>query len=244
MRPYTRSLDPQDYEFLPHAVPLRLFQETMTVPHNNSHLHKIWENASILQQLEELQVPRDARIIDVGSGGMFFPPYLSAVAGYKNLELTDSMGNMDIMPMVAAQCEYYGISMPTYALKAESMSVLQSEAWDVVMCISTIEHIDADQHDNALREIWRLAKPGGLIFLTSDYFKSSDGQLDREQHRASPYRDGQLTAYHKEFVLNLPNIVDVEFIGDTDLDYRGDFVHNYSFVNVCMRKPLRHPLQP
>ncbi len=237
-RPYTRSLDPQDYDFLPHAEPIRQFQRDMKAPHCISHPHKVWENASIMQQLDELGVPKDAYVIDVGSGGMFFPPYLAAVGGYRDLTLTDSMHNMDIRGYVTAQNVAYGLNMVVHALHAENMASLPSDHWDVVMCISVIEHINKGSHDAALKELWRLTKPGGLIFITSDYFRGDgNGGADSQQYQASPYKDGQETAYNKELVLNLPNIIDVEFVGDTDLDYRGDFVHNYSFCNICLRKP-------
>jgi len=236
MRPYTRALDPQDYRYLKHAEPIADFQRAMTVAHCISHPHKIWENASIMQQLDELEVPKTAKILDVGSGGMFFPPYLASVCGYRDLELTDSMSNMDINLYVQSQCRAYGIQMKVHSLFAEDMSALPSEGWDVVMCISVIEHIARANHDAALRELWRLTKPGGLIFLTSDYFRSEHGSFQQAQYDASPYKAGQETCYHKEFVLDIPNKIDVEFVGDTDLDYRGDFVHNYSFVNICLRK--------
>lgn len=232
-RPYTRSLDPQDYAFLTHAAPLRAFAAAMTAPHCLWHEHKIWENASIMQQLEELEVRKDARIIDVGSGGMFFPPYLATIGGYANVTLTDSLAaRQDIATIVRAQEKAYDVYLPFYVVPAENMSIFGAETFDVVMCISTIEHVE--RHDDVLREMWRIAKPDGLIFITSDYFRS--GAEGRAQHAASPYKDGQLTAYSKEFVLALPNVIDVEFVGDTDLEYRGDFVHNYSFVNVCLRK--------
>lgn len=235
MRPYTRSLDPTDYAFLPHAPVLREFEHNMTAPHCLWHEHKIWENASILQQLDELEVPQEAEIVDIGSGGMFFPVYLVAEGGYPHVTLTDSLAaRPDIGQLIAAQERAYGISLPFHAVGAESMPMFPSETFDVVMCISTIEHVDANRHDDVLREMHRIAKPGGLLFITSDYFRS--GEVGHAQHAASPYRDGQMTAYTKESVLNLPNIIDVEFVGETDLDYRGDFVHNYSFVNICLRK--------
>lgn len=237
MRPYTRSLDPADYVFLPHASRIRAFEAAMTAPHCVSHEHKLWENASIMQQLEELRVPKHARLLDVGSGGMFFPPYLATEGGYADLSLTDS--NIGIAVQIEAQRVAYDIALPFYALPAEHMASLPTDEWDVVMCISAIEHM-AD-HDAALREIWRLTKPGGFIFLTSDYFRSVDGRADPQQYAASPYRACQVTPYCKELVLNIPNVIAADFVGETDLDYCGDFVHNYSFCNVCLRK-RQHPL--
>lgn len=230
LRPYNRSLHPQDYEFLSHAESLREFVRGMVPAHREWCPHRIWEYASIMQQLEELQVPKTAQIIDIGSGGSFFPPYLVIVGGYPNVTLTDSMTYGDIRPDIEDQRAYYNIALPLHDLLVEDMSPLPSNTWDVTMCISTIEHVKADRHDDGLREIWRITKPGGLIFITSDYFR------DLEQFKRSKSRKLQFTPYRKEFVLDLPKKIDVDFVGETDFDYRGDFVHNYSFVNICLRK--------
>lgn len=200
------------------------------VPHREWHEHRLWEYGSIMQQIVELDVPWDAKIIDVGSGGSFFPPYLGTVGQHPRISLTDSMKYGDISQDVQAQRVHYGLELPLYDVLCEDMSPLPSDHWDVTMCISTIEHVDADKHDDALRELWRITKPGGLIFITSDYFR------DLEQFEASPSRHLQFTPYMKDFVLDLPNKIVASFVGDTDLDYRGDFVHSYSFVNICLRK--------
>lgn len=245
MRPYTRSLDPTDYDYLhKYNAPLVEFEREMvanSVPHREWHPHRFWEYSSILQQLEELNVPKSASILDVGSGGSFFPPYLAARAGYVNLALTDSMKYGDITDDINRQNEFYNIDMMLFDVPAEDMSTNvdvgwlgSSNAWNVTMCISTIEHVAADRHIDALHEIHRITKPGGLIFITSDYFQSE------EQFERSVSRHLQFTAYRKELVLEIPSIIDVEFvpnsIGEQDLEYRGDFVHNYSFCNVCLRK--------
>lgn len=245
VRPYTRSLHPDDYAFLSHAEPLRQFEREMTaagVPHREWHEHRLWEYASMMQQLEELGVSRRARIIDVGSGGSFFPPYL-VVQGYSNVALTDSMKYGDVTDMVSRQRDYYHArvgdqitNMVLFDLTLEDMSPRPdigwngaSNAWDVVMCISTIEHVD--DHDAAMREMVRVVKPGGYVFITSDYFR------DLAHFEQSISRHLQVTPYREDFVLSLPERFGLEFVGETDLRYRGDFVHNYSFVNVCMRKP-------
>jgi SAM-dependent methyltransferase len=207
-------------------------------PHREWHPHRFWEYASILQQLEELNVPKDAELIDVGSGGSFFPPYLAAVAGYRKLALTDSMKYGDVTAIVRAHRGRYSVELPLYDLLVEDMSERMEIGWggatdkfDVTMCISTIEHVDADKHDAAFLELCRITKPGGLIFITSDYFR------DVSQYEASPSRHLQFTPYMKDFVLDLPSRFPLDFVGETDLDYRGDFIHDaYSFVNVCLRK--------
>lgn len=237
MRPYTRSLHPNDYNFLGHVPSLRAFERSMVlegVPHREWHEHRLWEYASIMQQLEELHVAPDAKMLDVGSGASFFPPYLATCFPFADIELTDSMKYGDIRAMVQAQRDRYTIDLPLHDMLVEDMAEFEADYWDVVMCISTIEHVDADKHDDALREIWRITKPGGYIFITSDYFR------DYPQYEASPSRHLQFTPYMKEFVLQIPNIIDAWFVpnaaGVEDLEYRGDFVHSYSFCNIALQK--------
>ena len=234
-RPYNRSLHPDDYAFLRHAEPLRAFEQEMRangVGHREWHPHRLWEYASMMQQLEELAVPTDALIVDVGSGGSFFPPYLATVGDYRRVELTDSMKYGDINADVQSQRAHYGIALPLYDLPCENMSYLADEVYDVAMCISTIEHVEAHHHDLALRELCRIVKRGGLIFITSDYFRAGD-----HAHFAnSPSRHLQFTAYNEDFVARIPSMIPADFVGPTDFAYRGDFVHTYSFVNICLRK--------
>lgn len=237
MRPYTRSLHPDDYMFLkPHDTMLHVFLNDMVmhgVPHREWHPHRFWEYASILQQLDELNVPANAEIVDVGAGASFFDPFLAL--RFPNLCCTDSMKYGDVTTMVQAQRAAYGVALPLYDLILEDMSPSTDIGWggatdkfDVTMCISTIEHVD--DHDKAFAELVRITRPGGLIFITSDYFR------DLEHFEQSVSRHLQNTPYRREFVLDLPNRFPVSFVGDTDLEYCGDFVHNYSFCNVALRK--------
>lgn len=239
MRPYNRSLHPDDYQFLRrHEALLHIFLndvERHGVPHREWHPHRFWEYASILQQLEELGVSFDAEIVDVGAGASFFDPFLALL--HPRLSCTDSMKYGDVTAMVAAQRAHYGVSLPLYDLLLEDMSARPEIGWsgasdfyDVTMCISTIEHVD--DHDVAMRELVRITKPGGYLFITSDYFR------DLEQWEASPSRHLQVTPYMRETVELIPEKFGLEFVGDTDLEYRGDFVHSYSFVNLCLRKPV------
>lgn len=237
MRPYTRSLHPDDYDFLrDYHAPILAFQQDMVakgVPHREWHPHRFWEYSSIMQQLLQLGVQQNAEMIDLGSGASFFDPYLALL--FPRLCCTDSMKYGNVTPIVAAQRAHYGVALPLYDLMLEDMSPRPEIGWggahekfDVTLCISTIEHVD--DHDCAFREMVRITKPGGLIFITSDYFRSM------EQYEQSVSRHLQVTPYRQEFVEALPERFGLEFVGATDLEYRGDFVHNYSFCNICMRK--------
>lgn len=236
MRPYTRSLHPDDYEFLPVAGVLRNFVRSMRaadVPHREWCEHRLWEYASIMQQLIQLHVPTTAEMIDVGAGASFFDPFLALC--YPRLCCTDSMKYGDVTSMVDAQRRAYSVALPLYDLLLEDMSARPALGWgdvtnkfDVTLCISTIEHVD--DHEAAFWELVRITRPGGYLFITSDYFENT------QMWEESPSKYMQITPYTEGFVLALPRKFPVEFIGDTDLAYRGSFVHNHSFVNICLRK--------
>ncbi len=236
MRPYNRSLHTSDYDFLSHVPDLRRFlldMESNRVPHREWHPHRFWEYGSVLQQLDELGIPGDIEIIDLGSGFSFFDPYLALK--YPKLCEVDRFEHEDHSQQVQRQRDYYGVALPLYQMSVEDLSPRPDIGWDgghekfdVTMCISVIEHVH--NHDAGMREIVRITKPGGYIFITSDYFR------DPEHFEQSASRSQQVTAYRKEFVLGIPEKFGLEFVGETDLDYRGDFVHNYSFVNICLRK--------
>jgi SAM-dependent methyltransferase len=137
--------------------------------------------------------------------------------------------------MVRAQRDHYGVSLPLYNVPMEDMSPRPQIGWgdatdkfDVTLCISTIEHVY--DHDAAMLEMIRITKPGGYIFITSDYFR------DLAHYEQSISRHLQVTPYRKEYVLDLPKKFLVDFVGGVELDYCGDFVHNYSFCNVCLQK--------
>ena len=237
MRPYNRSLHHDDYHWLPHTEGLRLFQAGMAragVPHREWHPHRFWEYASIMQQLANLEVPPNCELVDIGAGASFFDPYLALL--YPRLCCTDSMKYGDVTGMVDAQRRHYGVALPLYDLMLEDMGEKPAIGWggatgkfDVTMCISTIEHVD--DHDTAMAELIRITKPGGYIFITSDYFR------DIPQWEASPSRHLQVTPYMQAYVESIPTRwPSVEFVGDTDFSYAGDFVYTFSFCNICLRK--------
>jgi SAM-dependent methyltransferase len=200
---------------------------TAGVPHRDWHEHRLWEYGSMMQQLEGLKVPATAELIDVGAGASFFDPYCALK--YPKLCCTDTEKYGDHSYMVEAQRQYYGVDLPLFDVPLEDMSALDvHEKFDVTMCISTIEHVDG--HDAAFAELIRITKPGGYIFITSDYFR------DTQQWETSPSRHLQVTAYMQPFVESIPSRWPVDFVGPTDFAYAGDFVHSYSFVNICLRK--------
>lgn len=235
---YNRALHPDDYVSLePFRSQLRVFEETFqrkSVPYRKDHTHREWEYCRILRQLAELFPERDPgtiKILDTGSGASYFPPYLKTL-GY-DIAVSDSMAYGDITEWLRAQCFACDIRIPLIVAPVEHLG-LEDDQWDVTMCISVIEHLPVTGFAQGLRELWRVTKPGGYLFITSDYFKDephalTSPSLGIQHNRFYPHTSEAMINDH----------IPVEWVGGTDLTYREEpgSVNGHSFVNFCLRKP-------
>ncbi len=236
--PYNRALHTDDYPGLrPWADTVLAFEQRLRsegIPFRKDHAHRTWEYANVLRQIDELFAgQRPLRILDVGAGGSSLAPML-ATQGHE-VVIVDSMAYGDIVEAFtwpqAQRLKLHPLNMLVVAEPAEAMPSIISDSQDVTCCISVIEHVAPGAYESALRELVRVTRPGGYLFLTSDYFENMD------QWEASPYKSIQHTAFTAPLVEAILSIIPVTFVGGVDLRWRGDFVHNYSFVNMVFRKP-------
>lgn len=230
---YNRALHIDDYNHLaPWVNRLNEFEHYIgqqRVPYRKDHHHREWEYASCLQQLEQLGLPKSILIHDTGSGGSYFPPFL-AKEGW-NIEVSDSMDYGDpTTDFLIPQCTHLGVRIPIRKLAVEDMYEVKDETFGVSMCISVIEHVDPNSFLKALNELVRTTQKGGYIFITSDFFR------DKEAWEKSPFKQIQHNVFYERNVEAIMSCIPVEFVGEKDFSYRGDFVNNYSFVNICLKR--------
>ena len=109
--------------------------------------------------------PTPLRILDVGGAGSALP-YLLARLGH---EVVTS----DIQPWLVDLCGHIA-KAKELNIRAATADLTNASAnlggpYDVVSCISVLEHIHPDKRSVAIRQLHDLAKPGGLVYLTFDY---------------------------------------------------------------------------
>lgn len=261
--PYNRALHPDDYEhpsLAPHVAALRVFEQRLArtgAPYRKDHQHREWEYGQVIRQLVEQGIvpgagqvvdvesrergpdrPWAPRILDTGSGASYFPPMLKML-GY-DITVSDSMDYGDTTDWLRRQCFGLGIEIPLVIAPVQKLG-LESDQWDVTMCISVIEHVAVDQFAAGLCELVRVTKPGGFIFITSDFFRDEPHAL------TSPSLGCQHNRFYEHNALG--KILDVvghavRPVGGADapdsmpqgLRYRGDFVNGHSFVTFCLQK--------
>lgn len=250
--PFNRALHTDDYPaLLPWSKIVLHFEQEMRsqgIPFRKDHEHRTWEYANVLRQIDLLfpatMHPRQRiRVLDAGGGGSSLSPLL-AILGH-SVVTADSMAYGDIEEaFTTPQRNALGIQQSMTVLKdpVEAMRSIPDNTFDVSMCISVIEHVDASKFINALDELRRVTKPGGYVFITTDFFESI------EQADVSPFRSIQHTIFTPKFAAMLPKLAQMQFVehgasgpwiatkSEYDLRFQGDFVHNYSFINFVLAK--------
>ncbi|MGG6265077.1 class I SAM-dependent methyltransferase [Leptolyngbya sp. AN03gr2] len=119
-------------------------------------IQKNWDQWLLAQLLEAHSIDRQSNILDLGCGDCCTLEFLSAL-GYTNLHGIDLQ--------VKTESSTYQL----YQGDITATSFLDSSI-DVAVSISVIEHgVDLDAF---FREAYRILKPGGLLFVTTDYWQN------------------------------------------------------------------------
>lgn len=127
------------------------------------HPYRLWEYASLFR-LKELGEGK-LRFADVGGAGAPLA-YFLAEKGHPGLAI-------DLQPFAVDLCNYVAAvrSLPLQALVGDVGTDFADRAgqFDLVTCISVIEHVPASGRAAFLGGMGRLLRPGGILYLTFDY---------------------------------------------------------------------------
>lgn len=124
---------------------------------------------------------RDVRVLDIGCGpGSTLKDLESAGQGY----------GLDVSDTALKYCEERGIN--TVALASAASLPYQDELFDLVTSIDVIEHVQDDV--DAMREMHRVARPGGVIVFTIPAFNFLWSRRDEQCHHVRRYRLGEVKA--------------------------------------------------
>lgn len=198
---------------------------------------KAWEYCVILDAIPHLQ---DKRIFDVGCGGSTFCYYLAR----KGTVVT----TFDLPSPIWGLYEqrkrwrYRNLKVDHVCGNILELS-FQDEQFDLVICISTIEHLHqysntpnrAKPYDEfiqetkqALIEMGRVVKRGGYIYITSDLY---DPDLQKDDKWWGSEECGQIVCayrYNDFDNIFLKTLRNQGFIFDRGYDYNFDLVRNDS----------------
>lgn len=125
-----------------------------------SHLtiQKNWDQWLLAQLLQASDIDRQSKILDLGCGDCCTLEFLATLS-YDNLHGIDLTVKLD--PDASSAYQLYQGDL--------TATPFPDRAFDVAVSISVIEHgVDLDAF---FREAYRLLKPNGLLFVTTDYWQ-------------------------------------------------------------------------
>lgn len=188
-----------------------------------------WEYGQLLGLIQNQAASRDWLVLDVGPGTSTFPAFLSSYVNgvitidYPNPLEPPSPGHLQLWRQSAVVCtQGTMLHLP-----------FRSGTFDLVTCISTIEHLDdpgtgeqrpyrqfIDLTQAGLREMLRMIRLGGYLYLTTDTYVPELQTTDNWSKK----RPGQTiwSAYRIQDIgpIFLDTIVDegFEIVGGCDYD--------------------------
>jgi SAM-dependent methyltransferase len=146
-----------------------------------------WEYGTLLAALQARPERAGWRAIDIGSGRSTFPRYLLAQGHVAEMTTLDLPDPKETTPEAHVKDEAaHGVTRVEGSMLELPMP---DASFDLVTCISAIEHLDGDRKANranpegrpsyeeyvemtrtGLREMARVLAPGGLLYVTTDAY--------------------------------------------------------------------------
>ncbi len=151
--------------------------ETAYKEHFEAEDHHWWFRgrwAVVEALLSRTQLPAEPRILDAGcgTGGNF--------VRYAQRGPTDGV---DPSPDAVRFCQERGLSSVQQAGLEELP--FEDERFDLIAATDVLEHVDAE--NQALREMWRVAAPGGVLLLTVPAYAWLWSEEDEKLHHYRRY---------------------------------------------------------
>jgi len=210
------------------------------------HPMRTWEWGRVLLNIKEMfgypfsQDPR-VSVLDIGTAVSLIGPALAYLGC--NVQENDVDGGwkrerlalnrlLEKVPS-AGEFRWTQAGFGTLRERCSNPWGVTTGQYDVVMSISTIEHVETSLELGAWREMFDLLKPGGLMIVTMDCFPEAKKGYIYDAVRYTNY-DMKLVKKRVDELKSYGMIP----VGEEDYRWHGVHVDDGSFASVHMRKPF------
>lgn len=210
----SKTMDPQDFS--------QLVEERNTVVLHGGddlaqqHEARVWEYSLALRAFRQWQLTQPPlRIwstLDVGGAGSPLAQLLRGGAGLVTATVCDPHTNGTV----------------------EELARVSDRTYDAIFSISTIEHVP--EEGPFLAALVQLLAPGGLLFLTTDYWDGEGADTAHFHWDRQRIYNGESWQRVRADLRTLG----MQTFGGTDACYHGHQLYgSYTFVSLCMIKESR-----
>jgi len=186
------------------------------------HPARFWEYTSLIHCVNDYFEDECFSALDIGSGFSLIGPMLIE-RGWDVTEI-DSYTSYPDHPYIGKTRASLGITWHDFT--AFKLDRFKEKTFDLITSISVLEHCSVEEIENTLKNARRIITDGGMFFLTVDIVPESSGW--------SSTRQQEFSLHDWNNMLERIQSSDFELQGGTpDLDYHGNFVHDYTFARAC-----------
>lgn len=190
-----------------------------------------------ISEIDRLELPKDARILDIGT------------STGTNLRMLRHAGYTEVLGLDSSEeaIRWTAAKGLPEVIKGDVCALpFDPGRFDLVLATDIIEHVDDDQL--ALEEIARVLKPGGHVLITVPTFKMLWGLQDVVAHHKRRYRMRQLLqivdrahltptrSYYFNFVLFLPILLARRLINILGVELKSEAEVNSPFLNRVLAR--------
>lgn len=119
----------------------------------------------IVSQLAPQFNERGIKVIDVGAGDSVLPSYLLCHTDW-HVTCVDKFGWVRVQEDYVSKAKCKNVKGRLRIVEDDVMDFNDKEAYDVLICVSVIEHFEADSDLKAVRHMADLLRPGGVAIFT------------------------------------------------------------------------------
>ncbi len=189
------------------------------------HEHRNWEYGIALAALGPRDTIPGKKVIDVGGG----PSLLGGIVAWGGAQVlvVDVANDRDRQESMGRQAlSSVNGAVPGGSFAFSQADILKDDVgqFDVVFCISTIEH--TPEPTEFFDGLCRLVAPGGTLVLTTDFHPSGERQITAHTWC---FNGDVLNGWATRSGFGAP--------GGTDYTYHGDYIfYKYSFASLVLRR--------
>lgn len=235
MRPLIGTLKLEDYQDIGNGV-FAAQHATEYMIRNGARIeipttHRWWEYGTAIQMLLDRYGAgiSDISVLDVGSGWGALGPALAFVYGTRVTEVEPGNERHDRQKVnQILSCA----GKPMLNVLNATTDSLPDGQWDMVSCISVIEHMPPDVEARCWKKLTDRIKPGGLFFCDVDCVPDQSKSYVFDELRAHNFTCEEM----RDRVETLRSL-GMENLGELpDYEYNGNMVHDFTFFRIGMRK--------
>lgn len=200
---------------------------TIEIPHQ----HRYWEYGTAVQILLRHFQERlpDIEVLDVGAGWGAVGPTLSM---FYNVQVTEAEP-LEHCRASRKKCNQMlkTLNKKEIIITDHDLFKLPDKKYDVVLCVSVLEHVTKEHEPAAWAALADKVKPGGVLYITCDCMTEPEKPHQCDDQRATNYTLDDL-----KFRIGYLTNLGFTTMGQPDYNYNGNLVFDYSFFRVGLVK--------